>query len=172
MLFLCFTAWFGRDLLLIVCNCQGWKANLISDLHIFCESCDFLCRSGIFLSSYMSIFGLSFCHRASFWIRHLFKIHFKTWNVPSRCPLVFYCLFVFSPQSLQFLIPFTNWKNISVLRCAVSWVWWHANHVDDLRYCSHSQPITHCHHSSDSILRLWYKCIFYSVCIIYWNKRF
>lgn len=43
---------------------------------------------------------------------------------------------------------------------------------DDLRHCSHSRPITHRHHSSDSVLRLWYRCIFYSVCMICWNKSY
>lgn len=32
--------------------------------------------------------------------------------------------------------------------------------------------ITHCHHSSDSVLRIWYRCIFYSVCMICWNKSY
>lgn len=117
------------------------------------------------LSSFV-YFQLLICHQASFWIKHLLKFHFKTWKVPSNCKNCSFSvcfLFVCFLPSLLSTWNFNSLyelENISVLKGAVSWVWWHANHFDDLRHCSHSQPITHCHHSSDSVLRLWYRCIF------------
>lgn len=122
-------------------------------------------------------------------IKTAVRRHFESnicWNTVLKChqicPLVCFlpsgCLLWLFRSTFIFLSFLDLGKFVKPERTSVSE--WSAGvlvnmqkRLDDLRHCSHSQPHTHTHVTArESLSRLWIKCIFYSVCMICWNKSY